>query len=632
MAKRRLATSLLAGCLVTTCLGTLAFAGDPELYFYPTQRWSIAAQGGDESAPICALSNSFNNGFAIKISGDRDGFDTLDLDFRQSTFEAGRKYEIVYSVPGASREVFQATAAKGSVLSSSISSKGDFAAALQDAATLDLSIQSNQFRLYLTGFAKAMDEYNNCINPPAPAMAAIDEVENPPELAAAEEAQAPAPDVSEASLSPAEEAVIMASDIPAQPVISSPPADEAPILSAEQSQSDKKDILAKIDSLANEFKGSSAEASAAPESSAPEPAASESFASSDTLPAGDISDSIPQDTSANVPDELPPLLSEPAPEPAAIKPAKGERYTEKLARQLKEQGEPSSSSSEPARARPSPSSSNSNGSAALPPPEETSSASAEASPASDAAPKGEIIHFKGERVLPKKKSASPAAPSEEAKSAPEHTSVTIPAYKMTKQTTKMEADFTDIAADAPAPDEAPAVDDAAFVQASAPSSFIDESPEASSSIEPSSGGMAGGEDFLQMRDKIRELEGEVGRLSKENSLLDTELKTSLKDAEDERLSVSSDNWNLERATMRYNEAERQIKRLGRQLQAARQQCTSEKQELETMLFDPKVTEQSQLAKLSAMEQELASAQSELQGIQRKYEERIRLLEAQLETP
>ena len=117
-----------------------------------------------------------------------------------------------------------------------------------------------------------------------------------------------------------------------------------------------------------------------------------------------------------------------------------------------------------------------------------------------------------------------------------------------------------------------------------------------------------------------------------HNLLDTELKTSLKDSEDERLSVSSDNWNLERATMRYNEAERQIKRLGRQLQAARQQCTSEKQELETMLFDPKVTEQSQLAKLSAMEQELASAQSELQGIQRKYEERIRLLEAQLETP
>ncbi|MBK6896329.1 MAG: hypothetical protein IPH06_07040 [Alphaproteobacteria bacterium] len=619
MAKRRLATSLLAGCLVTTCIGTLAFAGDPELYFYPTQRWSVAAQGGDESAPTCALSNSFNNGFAIKISGDRDGFDTLDLDFRQSSFEAGRKYEIVYSVPGGSREVFQATAAKGSVLSSSISSKADFAAALQDAATLDLSIQSNQFRLYLTGFAKAMDEYNTCINPPAPAMAAIDEVENPPELAAAQEA--------EASLSPAEEAVIMASDSSsdtlAPPEISSPPADEAPILSQDEQTSDKKDILAKIDSLANEFKGGSAEASAAPE-----PAAPDAFASSDAIPAGDISDSIPQDSRANIPDELPPLLGESAPEPAAIKPVKGERYTEKLARQLKEQGEPSSSSSEPARAMKSPpSSSDDNGPAALPPREETSSASAEVSPAPDAAaPKGEIIHFKGERVLPKKKSASPAASSEEAKSAPEHTSVTIPAYKMTKQTTKMEADFTDIAADAPAPDEAPAVDDAAFVQAS----FTDEAPDAPSAIEPSSG--AAGEDFIQMRDKIRELEQEVGRLSKENSLLDTELKTSLKDSEDERLSVSSDNWNLERATMRYNEAERQIKRLGRQLQAARQQCTTEKQELETMLFDPQVTEQSQLAKLSAMEQELASAQSELQGIQRKYEERIRLLEAQLETP
>jgi len=607
MAKRRLATSLLAGCLVTTCIGTLAFAGDPELYFYPTQRWSVAAQGGDESAPICALSNSFNNGFAIKISGDRDGFDTLDLDFRQSTFEAGRKYEIVYSVPGGSREVFQATAAKGSVLSSSIGSKTDFAAALQDAATLDLSIQNNQFRLYLTGFAKAMGEYNNCINPPAPAMAAIDEVENPPELAEAPKAEAPAPGADEASLSPEEEAVILASDTPADPVISSPPADEAPILSAEDSPSDKKDILAKIDSLANEYKAGSAEASAAPE-----PASSDSFASSDAMPEGDVSDAIPQDSSSNIPDELPPLPGE----PAAQKPAKEERMTEKLARQVTEQDDSFSSSSD-------------NDSAALPPPSQDDLASsAEPSPApSPSAPKGEIIHFKGERVLPKTKAEASAAQPDPIKPEPQKVSVTIPAYKMTKQTAKMEADFTAIPADASAPaDDASSADDASFEQAS----FADEAPEAPSAIEPSSG--AAGEDFIQMRDKIRELEQEVGRLSKENNLLDTELKTSLKDAEDERLSVSSDNWNLERATMRYNEAERQIKRLGRQLQAARQQCTSEKQELETMLFDPQVTEQSQLAKLSALEQDLAQAKAELQTSQRRYEERIRLLEGQLGTP
>lgn len=602
MAKRRLATSLLAGCLVTTCLGAPAFAADPELYFYPTQKWSVAAQGGDEGSPICALSNSFNNGFAIKISGNRDGFDTLDLDFRQATFEAGRKYEIVYSIPGASREVFQASAAKGSVLSSSIGSKNDFAAALQDAATLDLSIQSNQFRLYLTGFAKAMDEYNNCINPPAPVMAAVDEVENPPELAAA-------PEADQSSLSAEEESVIIASDTPAQPDISSPPAEEAPILGAEESASDKKDILAKIDSLANEYKAGSAEASGAPESSS-----SESFASSAEIPVGDISDSIPQDSSANIPDDLPPS------EPAAIKPAKIERTTEKLARQVKPQGDQYSNAY--TSATPSPSS-------ALPPPQDDLASSAEPSPApAPSAPKGEIIHFKGERVLPKTKAEASAAEPAPVKPEPQKVSVTIPAYKMTKQTAKIEADFTDASADVPA-DEAPAVDDSAYVQASASSPY-EEPIEAPSAIEPSSG--TAGEDFIQMRDKIRELEQEVGRLSKENTLLDSELKTSLKDSEDERLSVSSDNWNLERATMRYNEAERQIKRLGRQLQAARSQCTQEKQDLETMLFDPQVTEQSQLAKLSALEQDLAKAQAELQSSQRRYEERIRLLEGQLETP
>ena len=150
---------------------------------------------------------------------------------------------------------------------------------------------------------------------------------------------------------------------------------------------------------------------------------------------------------------------------------------------------------------------------------------------------------------------------------------------------------------------------------------------ASAAIEPSSGHPD--EDFIQMRNKISDLEAEVSRLSKENAALDGDLKASLRDAEEERLSVSSDNWNLERATMRFNEAERQIQRLGRQLQAARQQCTSEKQKLETMLFDPQVTEQQQLAKLASLEEQLAKSKSELQSAQRRYEERIRLLEGQL---
>lgn len=137
-------------------------------------------------------------------------------------------------------------------------------------------------------------------------------------------------------------------------------------------------------------------------------------------------------------------------------------------------------------------------------------------------------------------------------------------------------------------------------------------------------------DFLAMRQKISSLEHQTKVLTDKNGALNEELQETLQDAQQERLSVSSDNWNLERATMRYNEAERQIQRLGRKLQTHQAQCDIEKSSLENMLFDPKVTGQQQLVKLSALENELNQTKSEMLRQQRRYEEKIRLLTQQLE--
>lgn len=133
----------------------------------------------------------------------------------------------------------------------------------------------------------------------------------------------------------------------------------------------------------------------------------------------------------------------------------------------------------------------------------------------------------------------------------------------------------------------------------------------------------------EMQNKISNLEAQLATLQNKNAMLDDELKSTLQDAKQEQMSVSSKNWNLEMATMKFNEAENQIMRLGRQLQSARAQCDQEKQKLETMLFDPTLTSQEQLARLSSLEAELEDAKSELYRQQRQYEERIRLLESQL---
>lgn len=107
------------------------------------------------------------------------------------------------------------------------------------------------------------------------------------------------------------------------------------------------------------------------------------------------------------------------------------------------------------------------------------------------------------------------------------------------------------------------------------------------------------------------MEKRVASLEAENAALNDELNRALKASEKELLEVSSKNWNLEQATMRYNEAERQIARLGQEIQKERAQCTYEKKELELMLFDPQLTDQAQLARLARLEDELAAARAEI---------------------
>ncbi len=145
-------------------------------------------------------------------------------------------------------------------------------------------------------------------------------------------------------------------------------------------------------------------------------------------------------------------------------------------------------------------------------------------------------------------------------------------------------------------------------------------------INPESGD---GGNSIHMNNKISELEKQISVLKNENSMLDKELKNTLQDSRDERMSVSSDNWNLERATMKFNESERQVIRLGRQIQTQKSQCQQEKSELENMLFDPTLTDQQQLANLASLEADLDKVNADIYRQQRQYEERIKLLEQQL---
>ncbi len=115
--------------------------------------------------------------------------------------------------------------------------------------------------------------------------------------------------------------------------------------------------------------------------------------------------------------------------------------------------------------------------------------------------------------------------------------------------------------------------------------------------------------------KLDEASKKVADLEKENNSLRAEKEQKL-------LKVSSDNWNLEEATRRYNEAEREIRRMASLVDENQSQCSQEKAKLEGMLFDPSVTNQEQIAHLGELENKLRTAQSDLQTQRASYDKQM----------
>ena len=543
MSSTKFVTSVsLFCCLAGVYFGnSIVRANEPELYFYPEQKWSVERLNPDDaSLPICAVSNQLNNGYRVEMSGSAEGFTAINIDFRQSAFKEGKKYEIQYLVPGVSRIVIPSKAVKNSTVASDLTGHLDFAREISNAGVMDIQIRDNAFRLYLTGLKSKMSEYNECTRAADQSIAYNNNVSDGMSgNVAATDMPSDALLDSSASAAPAD---APAAYVPAQPKAVAGVAPPPPPM-------------------------------AMPVENAPDMA---------------------MDSAAKA---RPEATDEP-------------RYIDILAAKLKRGSRAFMSPSDDSKAE-----------SVAPDNAKDVSSSSDSSDASSASSAADT---------PEENKASAKTTYKVS-----HTSKSDKPEKIIRHVIKNEepivVDFTE-KAEAPA---TPAPEVQAEVQASATRAAQ------LSQIEPASNSSVSGqaidmdaiaqndEEFVDMRNKISSLEHQVKTLTDENVMLDEELKLALKDAEKERLSVSSDNWNLERATMRFNEAERQIQRLGRQLQTQRAQCELEKTELENMLFDPKLTSQQQLAKLSSMEADLDRAKSEIARQQRQYEERIKLLEQQL---
>ncbi|HEY8189447.1 MAG TPA: hypothetical protein VIF12_02090, partial [Micavibrio sp.] len=107
--------------------------------------------------------------------------------------------------------------------------------------------------------------------------------------------------------------------------------------------------------------------------------------------------------------------------------------------------------------------------------------------------------------------------------------------------------------------------------------------------------------------QLKETEAQLASAKTERDRLAAEIDAIKNSDADDRVKIASDNWNLEQATQRFNESERETRRLGLSLEQERAKCAVEKKDLEYMLFDPKIASQEQIAHLTVLEDELAQA-------------------------
>jgi hypothetical protein len=542
--------SVLLGCASIAAISTNALAAqptEPELQFYPAEKWSVNA-----TDQLCTIKATFNNGFTVRLLGNERWVRALDVDFRQDILTSGDTYDATLTIPGIATKTFKASAQSSSLLAFGIGNDKSFYKSLKQSAVLDVSLDDNQFRFIMTGFGNHARNFESCMA----------------DVSAFKVSAQQAPEEQQNFM--VNEAISMEESIKTA---------EAPAI-VEITPEDPKPVIQEIPYNETKKVGDITVSA----SEAVEPVTGE---------AQDMSE-VPSHAASNQKKRLSQQLAEQiANDPSLI-----EVDDDQSASFAEKQRKP------------------------LEVPEDI--AAMPIVPAEESAP-----------VTPL---AEPQQPPQDDLEAPQEIAVVTPEPEeeiaepepvdLIKETEEVEVEVETVKVvetienDLPVPEEELEVVTIKTQpmkvnreRMSGNADFTADDPNGLSNVNE------------QLRKDVISLEATLRQLKAENTALNAELKSALRESEEERLSISSENWNLERATMQYNEAERQIKRLGQQLQQERAKCSLEKRDLEAMLFDPQVTEQAQMARLTSLEGQLAKAQRELEAQRIRYEERIRLMES-----
>ncbi len=165
--KAHASRSVLAALAVCTLLPLPATAA-PAPVFIPAMTWKVGTtqlsnvRGLESMNMPCVLSNEFDNGYLVRLSGGGGKMLAMAIDFRQDVFHQGRKYNAMLSIGDGYVKQVEGTAFTTSTLIFNLRPISDFYEKIRGGSQMGLDIDGNAMEFSLGDLATAYGDFESC--------------------------------------------------------------------------------------------------------------------------------------------------------------------------------------------------------------------------------------------------------------------------------------------------------------------------------------------------------------------------------------------------------------------------------------------------------------------------------------
>lgn len=136
--------------------------------FSPTGAWAAqptqlaSVRGLDGVKLPCLLTNEYDNGFIVRISGGGKELMAMAVDFRQNVFKQGQQYDAMLSIGSGYAKQVKATAFTSNTLIFNLRPLKDIYAVLKSGKEMEISIADNAFKFDLAQIGAAYSQLESC--------------------------------------------------------------------------------------------------------------------------------------------------------------------------------------------------------------------------------------------------------------------------------------------------------------------------------------------------------------------------------------------------------------------------------------------------------------------------------------